>query len=209
MSEGQARNFRGKFVRDLDHLDRDRRAAELVTQGMSYAEAADALGYPDKTACWRGVQFIRQETTRLQGTSEQQRQAQLAEMEELRKRLWSQINDPLPLVDRVGRIVHDDDGHQVPDAAAIAAAEALLVRVNERIARIRGTDAPRKSITVTGKAPVNAILSALEAAGPEDLREAIEIRRRELERATIEADQAEAAVRPIPGTIEPADRETT
>ncbi len=199
MSEGQARNFRGKFVRDLDHLDRDRKAAEMVATGSSYQEAADTLGYSDRSTCWKAVQYIRAETTRLTGTSEQLRQAQIAEMDELRKRVWDQIRHPLPAVDRVGRIVHDDNGDQVPDAAALAASEALLVRVSERIGRIRGTDAPRRSISVSAKAGPEAIIAVLEASNPEDLAQAIEMRRRQVIEAEREADLAEQQ-RDVPTT---------
>jgi len=132
-----ARTSRGTYARTLDSIERDREAASLITQGWSYQQAADHLGYSDAGTCWRAVQLIRRERARLDGTSEQLRQQQLAEMAELKRRLWDQLNNPLPAVDRLGRIVHDDDGNPVPDAAAIAATEAPLVKVSERIARIR------------------------------------------------------------------------
>jgi len=66
-----------------------------------------------------------------------------------------------------------------------------------------GTDAPRRSVSLTGRAGVNEIIAVLEHANPEDLTEAIEIRRRQLAEAEREADEAEAAAKAIPATVEP------
>ena len=147
---GRTRNGKGKFTRAIDTIDRNRRAAELITQGWTYPQVTEHLGYSDKGTCWKAVQLVRREAAQLDGTSEELRRQQLAEMQELRKRLWDTINNPPPAISRTGKIVTDDDGEPVPDAVAVAAAQALLVRVSERVARIRGTDAPRRSVTLTG-----------------------------------------------------------
>jgi len=177
------RNGHGRYIRAIQTIDRDRRAAELVTQGWTYEQAAKELGYSDRGDTWRAVQKIRQEAARLDGTSEEIRRQQLAELTELRRRIWDQLNNPLPAIDRLGRIVLDGNGNPVPDAQALTAAGTLLVRVNERIARIRGTDAPRRAITLTGHTGPEEIRAFIASANPQDLAAAIEMVRRETEEA--------------------------
>ena len=92
-------------------------------------------------------------------------------------------------------------GNPVPDATAVAAAQALLVRVSERVARIRGTDAPRRSITLTGQPGPEEILAFIEHANPEDMAAAVAMKRRRIEKAAAAAD-LEETTRTIAGSIE-------
>lgn len=195
------RNGKGRYIRSIDTIDRDRRAAELITQGWTYPRVAEELGYADKGDCWRAVQIIRREAAQLDGSSEELRRQQLAEMNELKRRLWDQLNSPYPAISRTGKIVTDASGEPVPDATAIAAAQALLVRVNERIARIRGTDAPRRSVTLTGRPGPEDVLAFIEHVNPEDLRAAVTMMQRRTDQAQLEADALDAT-KAIPGTLE-------
>lgn len=148
------RDGKGRFRRDLDHVQRDARAAELVlSEGWTYDAAAAELGYADRGACWKAVQTILIETAR--GTrTEELRLRQLAELEALKQAMWQTVLAPPPLPDRVGRIIHDDDGDVVRDEQARAAAAQVIIRAGERIARLRGLDAPRKSVTATLDIPL-------------------------------------------------------
>jgi hypothetical protein len=90
------RNGKGRYIRALENADRDRRAAQLITEGWTYQDAADHLGYPDRSSCWRAVQLVRRDTSRLNGSrldgsSEELRQQQLAE---LKRRLWGAYPTP-------------------------------------------------------------------------------------------------------------------
>jgi hypothetical protein len=76
------------------------------------------------------------ETARETGT-ELLREQQLAEMNELRRVMWDRVNHPPPAVDRLGRIVVDAEGNEVPDVQAQAAAAATIIRAAERISRLR------------------------------------------------------------------------
>jgi hypothetical protein len=198
----RARGGNGRFLRSIGSIDRDREAAQLIAQGWTYERAADHLGYPDKSACWRGVQQVRREAALMDGSSEQVRQRQLAELAELRQRIWQQVTDPAPAVDRVGRIVRDGAGNVVYDAQALAAAEALLIRLSEREGRIRGSDAPKRSVSLTGSVGVKEVMAVLEHANAQDIHEAVEEMERRL-RARV-ADESRQA-RAIQGHAEPDD----
>ncbi len=152
----RTRDGKGRFRRGLANAERDGRAARLASQGWTYEAIAGELGYSDKGAAWRAVQNVLVETARAQGT-EELRVQQLAELAELRRVMWRTVEDPPPLVDRMGRIVVDDDGVQVPDEQARAAAAMVVIRAGERAARLRGLDAPRRSVTA------NLSLADLEA----------------------------------------------
>jgi hypothetical protein len=184
----------GRFLRSVDNIDRDRRACELHTMGWTYQQIADHLGYAAKGDAWKAVQLIRRETAQLGEHAEQIRQRQLAEIAEQRRRLWHQLENPAPAVDRLGRVCHDDNGNVIYDGQAIDAAHALLIRLSEREARIRGTDAPKRSISLTGRAGPEELFRYLIDANPADVMAAVDLFRRHVDE--------EASKRAIAGTIE-------
>jgi hypothetical protein len=142
----------GRFRRDVAHVERDAQACALIAEGWTYAAVAAELGYHDKGACWHAVQRALVEVAR--GTrTEELRLRQLAELEALKTEMWRTVLSPPPLADRVGHIVKDDDGREVPDEQARASAAQVVIRASERIARLRGLDAPRKSVTATFDIP--------------------------------------------------------
>ena len=146
------RDGKGRFRRDLEHVQRDARAAELISDGWTYDAVAAELGYTDRGSCWRAVQTVLIETAR--GTrTEELRLQQLAELDALKGTMWATVLSPPPLADHTGRIVKDDDGREVPDEQARTAAAQVIIRAGERIARLRGLDAPRKSLTATVDIP--------------------------------------------------------
>ena len=83
----------------------------------------------------------------------------------------------------------DDDDGPVPDAAAVAAAEALLVRVSERAARIRGTDAPKRSVSLTGQAGPPKVLAFIEAINPEEIAAAVATMQHKVDAALRDSSQ--------------------
>jgi hypothetical protein len=140
------RDGKGRFRRDLEHVQRDAQAAALISQGWTYDAVATELGYTDRGSCWRAVQTVLIETAR--GTrTEDLRLQQLAELDALKQAMWQTVLSPPPLADRIGHIVRDDDGREVPDEQARTAAAQVIIRAGERISRLRGLDAPRKSVT--------------------------------------------------------------
>ena len=142
------RGGRGRFRRQPANVERDARACRLAAQGWTYEQIAGELGYADRGTAWRAVQRVMIETARAQGT-EELRVQQLAELAELRKAMWRTVDSPPPLVDKLGRPVHDDSGEVVPDEQARAAAAQVIIRAGERAARLRGLDAARRTVGVT------------------------------------------------------------
>lgn len=70
--------------------------------------------------------------------TEELRQNQLAELAELRPAMWERVNQRPPAADRLGRIVKGEDGEALPDMQAQVAAAAVVLRVSEREAGLRG-----------------------------------------------------------------------
>lgn len=188
----RTRNGNGSFRRDLEHVERDAEACRLASMGWSYSKIAAELGYADKGAAYRGVQKVLVETARSHGT-ETLRQQQLAEMTELRRRMWEAVDNPPPMIDRVGRIVKDGDGRPVPDIQAQAAAAAVILRAAERVARLRGLDAARKTAALNmNVADVGAVLKMAQD---------------EVERMGKERAEDSRQARLIAATVEPPDME--
>ncbi len=186
------RNGNGTYRRDLEHVERDAEACRLASMGWSYSKIAAELGYADKGAAYRGVQKVLVETARTQGT-EMLRQQQLAEMTELRRRMWDRVENPPPVVDRVGRVVKDENGTPVPDVQAQAAAAAVILRAAERVARLRGLDAARKTASLNmNVADVSAVIKMAQG---------------ELARIEDERGDDERRANAIAATVEPPDME--
>ena len=190
----------GRYRRDLAHVERDAEACRLASQGLPYSEIAARLGYNNRGDAYKAVTRVLRETARAHGT-EELRQRQLTELETLRAAMWEDVRNPPPLVDRLGRIVHDADGQPIPDIAAKAAAGAVIIRAGDREARLRGLDMPKRSVSLTGHAPVAEIRAALESWNPADLHEAIEEAKAEIARLAAQNSDG-TPVKMIPGTAE-------
>lgn len=184
------RNGNGTYRRDLDHVVRDAEACRLASQGLSYAAIARELGYSTKGDAYKAVQRVLWETAREHGT-EELRQKQLAELAEVRQKMWAILNDPPPAVDRLGRPVTTADGEQVPDAQAQIQAAAVIIRASERSARLTGTDAPKRSMSVSAQ---------IESIPIADLRLHVEQKQRELE--AVLAREKAGARGYVRGTVE-------
>lgn len=150
-ANARTRDGHGRFRREVASVERDARACKLISQGWTYEAVAVECGYSDRGTAYRAVQWVLVETARAHGT-EDLREMQINELSELRRVMWGVVNDPPPLTDRLGRIVRDGDGEDavtVPDVQAQAAAAQVILRCAERLARLKGMDAPRRSITFT------------------------------------------------------------
>ena len=139
------------------HVERDARACLLSAQGWSQSQIAAELGYVNRGEVSKAIKKVLAETARENGV-EVLREQQLAEMTELRRKMWERVNDPPPAVDRLGRIVIGDDGAPVPDIQAQAAAAAVIIRAAERVARLRGLDAPRRAVNIN-MGDIDAVLT--------------------------------------------------
>ena len=191
-----ARNSRGRFARTVANIDRDRQAAEAVERGATYDEVAARFGYHDRQTAYRAVQKIRRENTMYSGATQEVRQRQLDELAQVRREAWERILHPLPAISRTGKVVTDEDGNEVPDVAGIAAMLALVVRTSERESRLTGTEMPRKSISLSGKMDVAALVDLIELVNPSDWDAAVQEYNRRIRAAEAEGPPA------IPGAVE-------
>ena len=91
---------------------------------------AAELGYDSRQSVHRAVRSILAETARANGT-EVLRAQQLVELAELRRRMWLILQNPPPAVDRLGRVLHDENGQVIPDAHAAAEAASVILRAAE------------------------------------------------------------------------------
>jgi hypothetical protein len=155
------RNGRGGFVRTLDNAARDGEACRLHAQGWTIREISEHLGYGSPGNAHRGIQRALAEAASLHGAREL-REVQIAELSELRRKMWALVNDPPPLVDKLGRVVKDDDGNPVPDAAAVVNAASVIIRAADRLARLTGIDSPRRSVSTVVDIPIADLQAATE-----------------------------------------------
>lgn len=156
-----SRHGNGRYARDLEHVERDARACLLSSQGWTHSQIARELGYSSRGDVSNAIRKVLAETAREHGT-EALREQQLTAMHAASKVMWERIEHPQPLVDRLGRIVRGDDGAPVVDVQALAAAVAQVVKIEERISKLRGLDAPRR--TVSASMNLNDIEGTIELA---------------------------------------------
>ena len=158
-----SRHGNGRYARDLEHVERDARACLLSSQGWTHSQIARELGYSSRGDVSNAIRKVLAETAREKGT-EALREQQLTAMTELSRVMWDRVNNPPPLVDRVGRIVRDGAGDVVPDVQAQAAAVAQLVKIAERVSRLRGLDSPRRSVNANmNLADIEGVLAMANA----------------------------------------------
>ena len=170
------RGARGKWKRQIETVEKDRRCAELASQGHSYDSIAAELGYANRSVAYRAAQRSMYTTAVEDGTTEQLRRQQIEELRQVRQRAWALVESPPPAVSRTGRIIVDDDGNPVPDATVILGALSMINAASTRVSRLRGTEAPKRSvsITATGNASVAEIRAAMAQWDPASVRAALE-----------------------------------
>jgi hypothetical protein len=141
----------GRYIRTDDSVRRDAQAAGLRSQGKTFQQIADTLGYSDKGSAWRGIQRARRDAviepvTRLI-------EVEAAELDELYARAL-EILDRHHITVQQGRVVtmlDVDSGREVPipdDGPKLQALQVAL-KIRESYRKLRGLDAEKK-INVSG-----------------------------------------------------------
>jgi transposase len=123
----QDRDGNGKYTRDLAVAERDATAARLRTQGLSYRAIGEALGI-DPSMAYRGVQRVLAETVQEAGA--EMRKIELERLDEAWQRVQALAGSS------------DDD--------VALKAEAMLLKIQERRAKLLGLDSPTKVDVSTG-----------------------------------------------------------
>jgi len=180
------RGGNGRWRPDITTIERDRRCAELASQGMTMQDIADTMGYESRNGAHQAVRRAWHRAAIEDGTLEELRRQQLEELRLVRVRAHELLNSPPPAISRTGKVVVDANGEPIPDATIILGALAMITKANERTARLTGTEAARRSVSITGHA--NATVAEIRACmaqwNPATVRQALEEAGAELQAKT-------------------------
>ncbi len=139
---------------------RDADAAKLRVRAWSYQDIADELGFASPGAAHDAVRRSLAESVRQ--PTEQARDIAAGHLDQLALEAWRLVRTR-HLTVSAGRVV-EHQGNTVADAKPVVEALSLLVRIEERRAKLLGLDAPRQVVTnVITEDVVDAAIAELEA----------------------------------------------
>lgn len=151
---------KGRFVRSLDTAERDAQAARLRSQGRTYREIAEELGFASRGAAHDAVARALHAVVKDDAEALRQREAE---------RLDGLYEEALAVLERThyahshGRLVYDDDGRPLQDDGPKLAAIRELRTLRESYRKLYGLDAPQR-LSVDAEQLGAEILSLLDAA---------------------------------------------
>jgi hypothetical protein len=135
------RDGQGRWVKGVDSVERDAEALRLRSRNRTLRQIADELGYGNESNVRRALQHA---TGRIEKPAvDHYRQVMDAQLDALEQRAQA-VLDARHLVFHQGAAV-THDGAPVVDDGPVLAAVATLLRIQERRARLWGTDAPVKA----------------------------------------------------------------
>jgi hypothetical protein len=150
-----------KFRKSLDVAERDARACRMYyAERMTYREIAEALGYANETGAKRSAdRGLKAIQTRGNETLIAEVRARI---EENRAFVKARRDNPPQKVSPTGRPVYDDDGNPIYDDTVSLTAAAELRKLDQQEIDLLGLAAPRRSVTATIDATLDARLAANE-----------------------------------------------
>lgn len=126
------------------------RAIELKNRGLSWQQVAEQMPYLDSEgapsaayACVDVTRALKQANKELSMGLEEYREAARMRLDGLRRQVFAVLARPHYVLHQ-GQIVRDEDGNPMRDDGPILAAVDRLLRIEERQAKIDGTDASEK-----------------------------------------------------------------
>lgn len=138
------------------HVARRRaRAVELKNRGLSWQQVAEQMApdYPEyldgdgapsaATACMDVSRALKQANKELALGLEEYREAARMRLDGLRRQVYAVLARPHYVL-HAGQIVRDDDGQPLRDDGVVLACIDRLQRIEERQAKVDGTDASEK-----------------------------------------------------------------
>ncbi|WP_331756196.1 hypothetical protein OHA04_45685 (plasmid) [Streptomyces sp. NBC_01590] len=156
----QPRDGNNKFLYDNAAVQRDAEAARLKSDGLTYQEIADALGYSDRGNAWRGVQ--RAKRAILREPAEELIQVESGRLDELYVEALAVLERDHVMVAN-GKIVCDEDGSPLRDDGPKLAALRELRQIRESYRKLHGLDSPAK-VNMEGELKYEVV-----GIAPEDL----------------------------------------
>jgi hypothetical protein len=150
----------GKYVRTTDTAQRDAEAARLRSDGLSYQQIADKLGYSHRENARRAVS--RALLAIVAEPAEDLRALELARLDQM----WIDVLEVLRrehVTVSHGRVIYSEEtGQPIIDDGPVLSAIDRLLRIQDRRAKLLGLDAPSKHEVVTIDA-IDAEIAKLEA----------------------------------------------
>lgn len=137
----QPRDGSGNFLYVNSSVQRDADASRLRSDGKTYQQIADALGYNDRGHAWRGIQRARRAI--LREPAEELIQVESARLDELYVAALDVLERDHITVSQ-GRVVKDDNGVPLLDDGPKLAALRELRQIRESFRKLHGLDQPAK-----------------------------------------------------------------
>jgi hypothetical protein len=160
-SDEQPRDGNGGFLYVNSSVQRDADAARLRSEGKTYQQIADALGYYDRGHAWRGIQRARRMV--LSDPVNELMEVESARLDELYVAALDVLERDHITVSH-GQIVRDEDGVPLLDDGPKLAAIRELRHLRESFRKLRGLDQPAK-VSVSGGLKYEVV-----GVDPEDLK---------------------------------------
>jgi len=156
MSEDeQPRDGNGGFLYVNSSVQRDADASRLRSEGRTFQQIADELGYNDRGHAWRGIQRARRAI--LREPAEELIQVESARLDELYVAALDVLDRDHITVNN-GHIIKDDDGIPVLDDGPKLAAIRELRAIRESYRKLYGLDAATKTEATVTTVPQDAEL---------------------------------------------------
>lgn len=131
----------GRFIRSMTTVERDAKAAHLRSEGKTYRQIAETLGYSDKGEAWRGVQRAKADIARQ--PVEKLIETEAAQLDDLYAAALDILDREHIMVSH-GKIVRGDNGEPLLDDAPRLAAIDRARQLRESYRKLHGADAPKQ-----------------------------------------------------------------
>lgn len=138
-NRGRPDRFRAKEIQR-----RREEVARMLAQGIPRPAIAERLGETRSVIDLDAQKIIATRRAQMPDYADQIIARQSAELELIREKAWSIARRNHPVVTKEGQVAHDDNGNVIYDTAPNIAALQLLLKTQEREARMMGTDQPKR-----------------------------------------------------------------
>lgn len=166
MPDNQPRNGNGAYEYVNTSVQRDAAAMRLKSEGRTYQQIADELGYFDRGHAWRGVQRAMKAV--LREPAEELIAVEAARLDELYVQALDILEREHVMVSHGKIVVDTATGEPLLDDGPRLAALRELRQIRESYRKLHGLNAPQRTeTTLSGSVSLSELL-ALADTEPED-----------------------------------------
>jgi hypothetical protein len=137
----RAHDGKGRFIRHVDTVERDAQACRMRSEGYTYTQVAEELGYYGKNDAHRAVQRALMDV--IQEPAEELLAIEVMRAQERYLRAKHIVETDSPVVSH-GKIVYDDAGRPLIDHMQKLAALDRMERAADKLAKLCGLYAPKQ-----------------------------------------------------------------